>query len=213
MKAPELTSSIRLLLPAIARDFFDLLAERNLPGADLTILFTDIDGYTALTERVGDRAAQALVRTHDRIVRDALHAHGGREVKHTGDGIMAFFTSAASAVDSALEIQAKTDAYNNRKPRRERLRVAIGLNSGSPIREGGDLHGTPVIVAARAVDLAAGGEVVVTDVVRQLTAGKGLVYDALPEVTLEGFSETAALYRVSRVSRAEETAPARDEPF
>jgi class 3 adenylate cyclase len=197
VKAPELTSSIRLLLPAIARDFFDLLAERNLPGADLTILFTDIDGYTATTERLGDRAAQALVRAHDRIVRAALSLHGGREVKHTGDGIMAFFTSAASAVDCALEIQTKTEAYN-RGRRREPLRVAIGLNSGSPIREGGDLHGTPVIVAARAVDLAAGGEVVVTDVVRQLTAGKGLQYDALPEVTLEGFSEAAFLYRVSR---------------
>ena len=118
-------------------------------------------------------------------------------MKHTGDGIMAFFTSAASAVECALEIQAKTDAYN-RSRRREPLRIAIGLNSGSPIREGGDLHGTPVIIAARAVDLAAGGEVVVTDVVRQLTAGKGLLYDALPEVTLEGFSEVAALYRVSR---------------
>jgi adenylate cyclase len=197
VKAPELTTSIRLLLPAIARDFFDLLAERNLPGADLTILFTDIDGYTALTERVGDRSAQALVRAHDRIVRSALAAHAGREVKHTGDGIMAFFTSAASAVECALDIQAQTDSYN-RSRRREPLRVAIGLNSGSPIREGGDLHGTPVIIAARAVDLAAGGEVVVTDVVRQLTAGKNLQYDALPKVTLEGFTESAALYRVSR---------------
>jgi class 3 adenylate cyclase len=110
---------------------------------------------------------------------------------------MAFFTSAASAVECALEIQSKTEAYN-RTRKREPLRVAIGLNSGSPIREGGDLHGTPVIVAARAVDLAAGGEVVVTDVVRQLTAGKGLQYDALPEITLEGFSEAASLYRVSR---------------
>ena len=205
MKAPELTSSIRLLLPAIARDFFDLLAERNLPGADLTILFTDIDGYTAMTERLGDRAAQAIVRAHDRMVRAALAAHGGREVKHTGDGIMAFFTSAASAVECALEIQAKTEAYN-RSRKREPLRIAIGLNSGSPIREGGDLHGTPVIIAARAVDLAAGGEVVVTDVVRQLTAGKGLLYDALPEVTLEGFSEAAALYRVTRAEGDHATA-------
>jgi class 3 adenylate cyclase len=207
VKAPELTSSIRLLLPAIARDFFDLLAERNLPGADLTILFTDIDGYTAMTERLGDKAAQAIIKAHDRMVRAALGAHGGREVKHTGDGIMAFFTSAASAVDCALEIQTKTDAYN-RNRRREPLRIAIGLNSGSPIREGGDLHGTPVIIAARAVDLAAGGEVVVTDVVRQLTAGKGLQYDALPEVTLEGFSEAAALYRVSRL---EDAPPLSDE--
>jgi adenylate cyclase len=199
VKAAELTTGIRQLLPGVAREILSLLPTADpRAGADITIIFTDIDGYTSMTERLGDRASQAMLRVHNRVVRDALAVHGGREVKHTGDGIMAFFTCAARAVECALSIQDGVAAYNRRRGGSEPLRVAIGLNTGSPIREDGDLYGTAVIVAARAVELAAGGEIVVTDVVRQLAAGKGLRFDALPGTHLEGITETPSLYLASR---------------
>src|SRR5205814_7580067 len=70
-----------------------------------TILFTDIVGSTSLTQKIGDEAAMEFLHVHDAIVRDALAALGGHEVKHTGDGIMASFFSAASAVKCATRIQ------------------------------------------------------------------------------------------------------------
>jgi adenylate cyclase len=200
VKAAEITTSIRQLLPTVAREILSLLPAADVSGAaDITILFTDIDGYTSLTERLGDRASQAMLRAHNHIVREALAGHSGREVKHTGDGIMAFFPCAARAVECALAIQDAIAAYNHRRKDREPLRVAVGLNTGSPIREEGDLYGTAVIIAARAVDLAAGGEVVVTDVVRQLAAGKGLAFEPLPSINLEGLTDTPALYLASRL--------------
>jgi adenylate cyclase len=200
VKAAEITTSIRQLLPTVAREILSLLPAADMSGAaDITILFTDIDGYTSLTERLGDRASQAMLRAHNHVVRESLAAHSGREVKHTGDGIMAFFPCAARAVECALAIQDAIAAYNQRRKDKEPLRVAVGLNTGSPIREEGDLYGTAVIIAARAVDLAAGGEVVVTDVVRQLAAGKGLAFAPLPSVDLEGLTDTPALYLASRL--------------
>ena len=199
MKAAEITTGIRQLLPTVAREILSLLPTIDATAAaDITILFTDIDGYTSMTERLGDRASQAMLRAHNHTVRQALAGHGGREVKHTGDGIMAFFSCAARAVECALAIQDAISAYNQRRKDREPLRVAVGLNTGSPIREDGDLYGTAVIIAARAVDFAAGGEVVVTDVVRQLAAGKGLAFEALPSVDLEGLTDTPALFLASR---------------
>lgn len=199
MKAAEITTSIRQLLPTVAREILSYLPAPDASGiADITILFTDIDGYTSMTERLGDRASQAMLRAHNHVVRQALAGHGGREVKHTGDGIMAFFSCAARAVECALAIQDGITTFNHRRRDREPLRVAVGLNTGSPIREDGDLYGTAVIVAARAVDLAAGGEVVVTDVVRQLAAGKGLSFEPLPSADLEGLTDVPALYLASR---------------
>lgn len=199
MKAAEITTSIRQLLPTVAREILSYLPAPDASGiADITILFTDIDGYTSMTERLGDRASQSMLRAHNHVVRQALAAHGGREVKHTGDGIMAFFSCAARAVECALAIQDGITTFNHRRRDREPLRVAVGLNTGSPIREDGDLYGTAVIVAARAVDLAAGGEVVVTDVVRQLAAGKGLSFEPLPSADLEGLTDVPALYLASR---------------
>jgi class 3 adenylate cyclase len=79
-------------------------ADARDPGIR-TVLFTDIVNSTTLTQSLGDEAALAFFGVHDMIVRDALSALGGREVKHTGDGIMASFVSAASAVRCAIQVQ------------------------------------------------------------------------------------------------------------
>src|SRR3990167_6176280 len=75
------------------------------PPALVSILFTDLTSSTSLTQRLGDAKAQELVRAHNAIVREALSAHDGSEIKHTGDGIMASFTSASGALECAVAIQ------------------------------------------------------------------------------------------------------------
>lgn len=167
-----------------------------------TILFTDIEGSTALTQRLGDAGARAVLREHERIVREALRAHGGAEVKTMGDGFMASFGSAARALECAVAMQRALAERNadvgadGRAPLRERVLVRIGLNAGEPIAEEEDLFGTAVILAARIAEEAAGGEILVSDVVRQLAAGKGFLFAERGEVALRGFEEPARLYEV-----------------
>jgi class 3 adenylate cyclase len=112
-----------------------------------TIMFTDIVDSTAMTARLGDMRAVEMVRAHDALVRRALHNKGGREVKHTGDGIMASFDDAAAAVDCARAIQQAFEAFNLAS--REKLQVRIGLDAGEPVADSNDLFGSTVQMAAR----------------------------------------------------------------
>jgi adenylate cyclase len=194
----DIKQEIRRLVPAGALGLFGLESTVAEPigDADLTILFTDLDGHTALTERLGDSASHDLVRAHDRIVRDALAATGGREIKHTGDGIMASFRSASRGVQAATLIQRGAAAWNRDGQRSAELRIAAGLNSGAPIVEAGDLFGTAVILAARIADDADGGQVLASEVVRLLAAGKGFRFEPREPRALEGLAEPVPLYEV-----------------
>jgi class 3 adenylate cyclase len=160
----------------------------------VTILFTDMEASTATTQRLGDRAAQELVRAHNAIVRDALKAHEGSQVKHTGDGIMASFASAVRGVECAIEIQ-RAFAERNAGGA-DAIRVRIGLNAGEPVSEENDLFGTAVQLAARACARSEPGQIVASNVVRELTAGKGFLFADLGDVALRGFEDPVRLYEV-----------------
>ncbi len=193
----DLREEFRKLVPAGALGLLGITdAIEPLGEADLTVLFTDIDDYTSLSDRLGDGEARKLVRAHDRIVRSALARCRGREVKHTGDGIMACFASASRALDGAVAIQAAVQAWNEKDGDPAPLGVAIGLNSGAPILEDGDLFGVVVNVASRVTDCAAGGQVLATDVVRQLAAGKGFRFRLFATRRLEGMAQEIPLFEV-----------------
>jgi len=165
------------------------------PGGLVTILFTDIEGSTTLTQRLGDAKAQELLRTHNAIVRDALKAHGGSKIKHTGDGIMASFPLASSALGSAIAIQRAVAAQVREHPEMP-LRVRIGLNAGEPVAEDEDLFGTAVQLAARICAHAEPGQILVPTVVRELAAGKGFLLADLGQIVLRGFEGPVRLYEV-----------------
>jgi len=177
------------------------------PGAPLTILFTDVEGSTALTQRLGDAKAREVLRAHERIVRDALRAHGGAEIKAMGDGFMASFSSATRALECAIAMQRAFADWNvgvgaglvppeDAASSAPTIRVRIGLNAGEPIAEEKDLFGTAVNMAARIAAQAEGGEILASDVVRQLVAGKGFLFSDRGEVELKGFEEPVRLYEV-----------------
>jgi class 3 adenylate cyclase len=169
-------------------------AEPPAAGGLCTILFTDVQGSTALTERLGDAKARAVLRDHERIVREALRAHGGAEVKAMGDGFMASFSSATRALECAITMQRAFAAHNESAG--ETISVRIGLNAGEPIAEDEDLFGTAVNMAARIAAQAQGGQILASDVVRQLVAGKGFTFTDRGEVALKGFADLMRLYRV-----------------
>jgi len=164
----------------------------------VTLMFTDIEGSTSLTQRLGDEGAQRLVREHNDAVRKALDSYNGKEIKHTGDGIMASFFSASRAVGCAVQIQQTFAARNAANPE-DAVKVRIGLNAGEPIAEGNDLFGASVQLASRICDRAEPGHVLVSDVVRQLVAGKGFAFEHLGAEMLKGFDEPVALYKVRSV--------------
>ena len=170
-------------------------AEPVAAGGLCTILFTDVEGSTALTERLGDAKAREVLRNHERIVREALRAHGGAEVKAMGDGFMASFSSATRALECAIAMQRAFAAHDDEHPETP-IRVRIGLNAGEPIAEEADLFGTAVILAARIAAQAKGGEILASDVVRQLVAGKGFLFADRGEVALRGFEDPVRLYEV-----------------
>jgi class 3 adenylate cyclase len=161
----------------------------------LTILFTDIESSTALTQRFGDARAQEVLRTHNTIVRTALVAHSGSEIKHTGDGIMASFPSASRALECAIAIQRAVAARVEEHPQTP-LRVRIGLNAGEPVAEDEDLFGTAVQLARRICDRAEPGQILAPIVVRELAAGKGFLLADLGQVALRGFEDPVRLYEV-----------------
>ena len=193
---------------AVLDAFDEFLGEGDKPttlaaGNVHTILFTDVEGSTVLTQRLGDAKARELLREHERIVREALKAHGGLEVKTMGDGFMASFSSVTKALECAIAMQRAFDEWNQDVGAQglAPLRVRIGLNAGEPIAEAdpdgrSDLFGTAVTEAARITATAKGGEILVSDVVRQLAKGKGFLFADRGEANLKGFDEPVRLYEV-----------------
>ncbi|MEE8347576.1 MAG: adenylate/guanylate cyclase domain-containing protein [Dehalococcoidia bacterium] len=159
-----------------------------------TILFTDVQGSTALTQRLGDAKARDLLREHERMVREALKAHGGSEVKTMGDGFMASFSSATKALECSIAIQ-RAFAQRNESAQQPIL-VRIGLNAGEPIAEDDDLFGTAVNEAARITATAKGGEILVSNVVRELAKGKDFLFADRGEASLKGFDEPVRLFEL-----------------
>jgi class 3 adenylate cyclase/pimeloyl-ACP methyl ester carboxylesterase len=182
----------------LGRDFRSRVAPRGHARPTVgfrTIMFTDMEDSTATTQRLGDARAQGIVRLHNEIVRDALHAYGGHEVKHTGDGIMSSFTSASLAVECAIAIQRAFDAHAEEHPH-DAIRIRIGLNAGEPVAEGDDLFGTAVQLASRLCTRAEPRQILVSDVVRQLVAGKGFLFHDRGETELRGFEDPVRIFEV-----------------
>jgi class 3 adenylate cyclase len=183
----------------VVRGFFGRLnthppGEPYAESAFRVILFTDIVESTRLTQELGDLVAMRLLREHDSAVRSALSRFGGREVKHTGDGIMATFDSASRSVGAATQIQR---ALQDREGSTERqLHVRIGVAAGEPVTEHDDLFGAAVQQAARLCQCASPDCIIVSPGVHDLCRGKGIRFADRCSVELKGFSEPIEHYEV-----------------
>jgi class 3 adenylate cyclase len=133
----------------------------------VTLLFTDIEGWTRFAQQLGDQRAHRLLQEHDRILAECVARHRGHAVKHMGDAFMAAFASATSALHCAVDIQ-RTLANHNRKHPETPINVRVGLNSGESIQERNDYFGTAVTVATRITHKARGGQILVSGVVRDI---------------------------------------------
>jgi class 3 adenylate cyclase len=172
------------------------LAPGSAPDGTVTILFSDIEGSTAINERLGDVRWLELLRAHNRIIREHIGSCGGFEVKAQGDGFMVAFPSARRAIDCARAIQAAVARELGDHPDGP-VRVRIGLHTGEAIRDEADFYGKNVVIAARIADKARGGEILASAVVKQLAESAGDVsFEDGREVELAGLAGPHAVYRV-----------------
>jgi class 3 adenylate cyclase len=160
------------------------------------IVFTDIRGSVAQTMQLGDDAHMALLSEHNRIVREALASHEGREVKHTGDGIMAAFTSVSSAVAFAIDLQQHMALRNATAD--TPFQVGIGISAGEPVTDDHeDLFGAAVQLAARLCAAAPAGGIEVSVAVKELCIGKQFHFGTCTFAELKGFDEPVASHSVA----------------
>lgn len=160
--------------------------------AQRTFVFTDMVGSTALFEALGDDAANRVRRDHDRLVRNLLVPHLGREVKHTGDGFMLVFASPVNALSFAESLQAELAEKD--------IAVRIGINAGSPLAEGGDFFGMAVNVAARLCELGAAGDILVSPDVVDEASAEGFRFVPIGPRELRGLSAPLIVYRLETTS-------------
>jgi class 3 adenylate cyclase len=195
------------------------------PDGTVTIMFSDIEGSTAMTERLGDQRWIEVLREHNAIVREQIAAHGGFEVKSEGDGFMVAFQSARKGLECAVGIQRALEARNSGAERSpstssgrtdaeagaatdsgrtdgEAVRVRIGLHAGEVTKEGAqtgkeDYFGRNVIMAARVASQAHGGEILVSGVLKALVAGSDIPWGEARSAELKGLSGEHEIWPVA----------------
>lgn len=157
-----------------------------------TILFSDIVSSTALVTELGDAAARDIFLQHDKIVRDQILKYGGRELQNLGDGFMLSFESPSSAIKCACDIQKE---ISKNLPS---IKIRVGINTGEVVRrEGRHPFGQAVVVSSRIAAKAKGGQILISDVTKQLASGSKLPFVERGRFKPKGFSETIKLHEIN----------------
>ncbi len=167
------------------------------PDGSLTVMFSDIEGSTALNEELGDREWVKVLRRHDRVVRDAVAHEDGYVVKSQGDGFMVVFRDPLSAAAAADRIHRRVPSAG-RRLRRTALAVRIGVHCGTVVARSGDFYGRNVALAARVAAQAGGGETLVTDEVREVLEAHDRTLKPVGEVELKGLAGEHRLWLLER---------------
>jgi class 3 adenylate cyclase len=194
VSSPPRPSSIDAVASAVDPESLDL-TEKSSPDGAITLLFSDIEGSTAIMERVGERRSFEVLRDHTSLVRQLVEAFGGAVVKSQGDGFMVSFPSAHAGVHCAIEMQRTFDGHS--VPDVGPLKVRIGLHSGYVIADAEDFFGRNVVLAARIADRARGGEILVSSTVKDYTETDPRVeFEPRGEFHLKGLLGEHTIYAV-----------------
>ncbi|KWV51693.1 adenylate cyclase [Bradyrhizobium macuxiense] len=201
-------SGKRLLMTQTFRDFFRsevISATEGIAVLDVTLVFTDLKGSTALYERIGDLNAYIQVQRHFQHLLDVTVRHNGAVTKTIGDAVMAAFSTSADAVQAALEMREAVDQLNRDRPQRDFI-LKIGVHRGASIavtlNERLDYFGQTVNIAARVQNLADGDEICITEEVHAAPAVADIIAPypvAKSEAELKGVSKAMSVYRLARM--------------
>jgi class 3 adenylate cyclase/tetratricopeptide (TPR) repeat protein len=166
------------------------------PPGPLALMVTDMVGFTSFVERVGDVRARTIIHVHNRAIRRQLSRHQGKEVTHTGDGLMASFVSADDAMACAVGIQQELTRYSEENPERP-IRVRIGLNAGLVLPEEDRLFGAALNAAVRICGRAGAGEIFLSEsVVTMASEQVAAAARRLGSFSLKGFTDPMSIYEL-----------------
>jgi class 3 adenylate cyclase/pimeloyl-ACP methyl ester carboxylesterase len=160
------------------------------PGVVRAILLCDLEGSTKLARALGDERWTDLLTAYGDAADGAVSAHGGRLVDRTGDGLMAAFEGPVNAVRAAQRIQAAAEELG--------VRARAGVHMGEVVERAGALRGIAVHLAARVMANAAGGEVLVSETVKDIVAGSALRFEDRGTHELKGIEEPRRLFAIAR---------------
>src|SRR2546422_1430753 len=195
--AEGLGQPINAAAPLTAETIIGSLSGGQTEGT-VTIMFTDVEESTRLLSTRGFTASHEIMRAYETIIDEKIAEHAGRRIKGLGDGFMISFGSARHGVECALDIQHAIADYSKQNPERK-LRIRIGLNTGEVGEEAGDIFGAAVNVAARVAGKARGGEILVSDIVRQLVGPTAEMKFAIRgRYKLKGFPDRWRLHQVTQ---------------
>jgi class 3 adenylate cyclase len=180
------------------------------PDGSVTLMFSDMEGFTAMTERLGDEGAHEVIQRHNRIVREESRTHGGREVDSQGDGFLIAFRTPREGVLAAITIQQSFANYCETHPE-DPIRVRIGLHTGQAIRDAEKFFGRTVILACRIADQAGATEILVSSAVRDALQDEFTIQGERM-LTLKGFSGTHPAFSVAWESDSSSTSKLRIAP-
>jgi class 3 adenylate cyclase len=181
----------RLEDPIVAED----KQPEKIDSAFRIIMFTDLEGSTAMTTALGDRRSMHLLHIHNAISRKAIKDHNGREIKHTGDGFMVSFVSADEGMQCAMTIQQAFAAHSADTPDHE-MHVRIGLSAGEPVEENNDLFGSTVQMAARVCSSALPDQILAVESVINNCIRKKRKFLPVGERVFKGFTEPTSLFEI-----------------
>src|SRR5438128_916084 len=194
--AEGLGQPINAAAPLSAETIIGSLAVGQTEGT-VTIMFTDVEESTRLLSTRGFTTSHEIMKAYETIIDEKVGQHAGRRIKGLGDGFMISFGSARHGVECALDIQQAIAEYSKQNPERK-LRIRIGLNTGEVVEEAGDIFGAAVNVAARVAGKAKGGEILVSEIVRQLVGPVSeMKFDFRGRYKLKGFPDRWRLHEVS----------------
>jgi adenylate cyclase len=165
------------------------------PDGIVTILFTDVEGSSELVHSLGDEGARAVLRRHDDVVRRVVAQCQGVEVEHPGDSFMVAFLTASSAIECGLTLQPALDA-DARERREAPVRIRVGMDTGEVIVEDDGYFGRTVFRASRIADLAAGGQVLVSETTRLIAETARFAFQDFGERSLKGLGGSHHLFEV-----------------
>ena len=188
--------------PLTSETIISSLAVGQTEGT-VTIMFTDVEGSTRLLSTRGFNAYHEIMKTYEAIIDEKLDEHAGRRIKGTGDGYMISFGSARHAVDCAISIQHAIESHGREHPD-DKIKIRIGINTGEVIEEAGDIFGAAVNMAARVAGKARGGEILVSEVARQLVGPVSeMRFEYRGRYKLKGFPDRWRLHQVTPIEQKE----------
>jgi len=163
----------------------------------VTIMFTDVEGSTQMLSSRGFTLSHEIMKAYEAIIEDKITEHAGRRIKGLGDGVMVSFGSSRHAVECGIEIQRAIAEYSKQNPERK-LKIRIGINTGEVVEEAGDIFGAAVNVAARVAGKARGGQILVSEVVRELVGPVAeMKFGYRGRYKLKGFPDRFRLHDVT----------------